>query len=246
VDRKDEIGDLARSLEALAARLDAHIKLLESFAADVSHEFRNPRAAIRTAGETVAAADSIEDRERFRSMLLRDVDRLEGLVSAVRELARIDTEVSSERRTIVDLGVLLKSVADGRQEVFGAPVKLQLPPGPIRVSASTDRLTQVFENLIDNAASFSPSGSSVEVEAAAHAGRCQVTVRDRGPGIPDGHLERVFDRFFSYRPDSDRREHMGLGLAIAKAIVTGYGGTIAAKNRPGGGAEFVVELPLYS
>ena len=245
VDRKDEIGDLARSLEALAARLDAHIKLLESFAADVSHEFRNPLAAIRTAAETVAAADSTEDRERFRTMLLRDVDRLEGLVSGVRELARIDTAVSSERRSPVDLGVLLKGVADGRQEVFGVTVELHLPAHPIRVSASADRLTQVFENLVDNAASFSPAAAPVEVEAVSRAARCHVTVRDRGPGIPAPHLERVFDRFFSYRPDSERREHMGLGLAIAKAIVTGYGGTIEARNRPGGGAEFVVELPLH-
>lgn len=243
VDRKDEIGDLARSLEELAGRLDAHIKLLESFAADVSHEFRNPLAAIRTAAETVAVADSPADRERFRAMLLRDVDRLEGLVSGVRELARIDTEVSSERRTAVEIGALLKSVADGRQTVFGIPVTLQTPVYPIRVTASPGPLTQVFENLIDNAASFSPTDAPVEVTVAAGGGRCRVTVRDRGPGIPDAHLDRVFDRFFSYRPDSNRREHMGLGLAIAKAIVTGYGGTIVARNRQGGGAEFEVELP---
>ena len=231
VDRKDEIGDLARSLEALAARLDAHIKLLESFAADVSHEFRNPLAAIRTAAETVAAADSIEDRERFRSMLLRDVDRLEGLVSGVRELARIDTEVSSERRAVIDVGVLLKRVADGRQEIFGVPVDLNLPARPSRVSASADRLTQVFENLVDNAASFSPPGTPVEVEAATHAVRCQVTVRDRGPGLPEEHLERVFDRFFSYRPDSTVAGTWGWAWRSPKAIVTGYGGTI----RPGTG-----------
>jgi two-component system sensor histidine kinase ChvG len=243
VDRKDEIGDLARNLEELAARLDAHITLLESFAADVSHEFRNPLAAIRTAAETVAAADSPEDRERFRTMLLRDVDRLEGLVTGVRELARVDTEISSERRTPVEIGALLKGVVEGRQTVLGVPVELRTEPRPILVDASAGPLTQVFENLVDNAASFSPSGVPVDVSVSSTPGRCRVTVRDHGPGIPEAHLGRVFDRFFSYRPQGDRREHMGLGLAIAKAIVTAYGGAITARNRREGGAEFEVELP---
>lgn len=176
-------------------------------------------------------------------MLLRDVDRLERLVSGVRELARIDTEVSSERRTAVEIGALLKSVADERQTVSGVPVQLQTTTSPIRVSASPGRLSQVFENLVDNAASFSPAGALVEITAVASGGRCCVTVRDRGPGLPDAHLGRVFDRFFSYRPASNRREHMGLGLAIAKAIGTGYEGTIAVRNRAGGGAEFEVQLP---
>jgi two-component system sensor histidine kinase ChvG len=245
IDRKDEIGDLARSLEELAARLDAHIKLLESFAADVSHEFRNPLAAIRTATETVASADSPDDRERFRSMLLRDVDRLEGLVAGVRELARIDTEVSSELRTPVEIGGLLRAVVDGRQRVNGVAIRLRPSPTPIRVNASPERLMQVFENLIDNATSLS-SHEPVEIAVAERKGRCDVSVSDRGPGIPDAHLDRVFDRFFSYRPTGDRREHMGLGLAIAKAIVTGYGGSITAQNRTGGGAQFRVELPTTS
>lgn len=243
IDRKDEIGDLARSLEELAARLDAHIKLLESFAADVSHEFRNPLAAIRTAAETVAAADAPEDRERFREMLLRDVDRLEGLIAGVRELARVDTEVSSERRTAVEIGDVLKNVVEGRQTVLGVPVNLRTEAKPILVTASAGPLTQVFENLIDNAASFSPDGVPVDVNVSSGRGRCRVTVRDYGPGIPEAHLDRVFDRFFSYRPNGTRREHMGLGLAIAKAIVTGYGGTIHVSNRAEGGAKFEVEFP---
>ena len=159
IERRDEIGDLARSLEELAGRLDAHIKLLESFAADVSHEFRNPLAAIRTAAETVASADSPEDRDRFRGMLLRDVDRLERLVAGVRELARVDTEVSSERRTGMEICDVLKNVAEGRQLVLGVPVNLKTDAKPIFVTASPGPLTQVFENLVDNAASFSPPAS---------------------------------------------------------------------------------------
>ena len=243
IERGDEIGDLARSLEELAGRLDAHIKLLESFAADVSHEFRNPLAAIRTAAETVASADSPEDRDRFRGMLLRDVDRLERLVAGVRELARVDTEVSSERRTGVEICDVLKNVAEGRQLVLGVPVNLKTDAKPIFVTASPGPLTQVFENLVDNAASFSPAGVPVDVNVSSVRGRCHVTVRDHGPGIPEAHLDRVFERFFSYRPNGNRREHMGLGLAIAKAIVNGYGGTIQVRNLAEGGAEFEVEFP---
>ena len=221
VKRKDEIGDLARSLEHLAARLDDHIKLLESFAADVAHEFRNPLTAIRTAAETVADTDSADERQRFLGMLLKDVDRLEKLVSGVRELASIDTQLSTAERARINLSDLLRNLVAGRGQIVPTPLKLQLPAAPVFVLGSADRLWQVFENLVDNAASFSPPGTDVEISAVVQSGSCVVTVADRGPGIPDEHLARVFERFFSYRPGSDRREHMGLGLAIAQAVVAG-------------------------
>ena len=219
VKRKDEIGDLARSLELLASRLDAHIKLLESFAADVAHEFRNPLTAIRTAAETVADADSADERRRFLTMLLKDVDRLEKLVSGVRELASIDTQLSTAERPRVDLSDLLKTLVAGRDS--GVATSLAVPSKAILVLGSSDRLWQVFENLVDNAVGFSPSGGDVEITAAIQGSECVVIVADRGPGIPEAHLSRVFERFFSYRPGSDRREHMGLGLAIAQTVVAG-------------------------
>ncbi len=241
VKRKDEIGDLARSLEQLAARLDDHIKLLESFAGDVAHEFRNPLTAIRTAAETVADAESADERRRFLTMLLKDVDRLEKLVSGVRELASIDTQLSTAERPLVNLSELLTTLATGRGQ---AALRLQLPTTPTFVLGSADRLWQVFENLLDNAVGLSPTGSDVEVGPAVHSSECVVTVADRGPGIPEAHLSRVFERFFSYRPGSERREHMGLGLAIAQAVVGGYGGAISVRDRPGGGAAFEVRLPI--
>ena len=244
VNRKDEIGDLARSLEELAARLDAHIKLLESVSADVAHEFKNPQAAIRTAAETIAESPSEEERQRFHRMLLRDVDRLEALITGVRELAHVDMEVSGGRRASVDVGALLRTIVDGRRLVSAVTIDLEAPSKPVRVVGSHERLTQVFVNLLDNAASFAPPGTTISITVVLQDGHCVVLIADRGPGMPAEHIDRVFDRFFSYRPGSDRRGHMGLGLAIAKAVVTGYGGTIAARNRPGGGAEFSVSLPL--
>jgi two-component system sensor histidine kinase ChvG len=245
VDRRDEIGDLARTLEDLTTRLDAHIRLLESFAGDVSHEFKNPLASIRAAAEMIASTEEASDRERLLGLLIRDVDRLERLVSGVRELAKIDAQIAHEAVESIDLAALLRELVDGFR-LREAPVHISLTgiSGSPCVRAARDRLAQVFENVLDNAAGFAPRGSTVDVALSLDAGACVVTIADRGAGIPAGHLERVFDRFFSYRPETATpREHMGLGLAIAKAIVEGYAGSIAARNRDGGGTIVEIRLP---
>ena len=244
VERHDEVGDLARALEELASRLDAHIRLLESFAADVSHEFKNPLASIRTAAEMLVAADSADDRERFFAMLTKDVDRLERLVSGVRELARIDAQLAHEAIDSVDMGALLTEIASA-MSANGAPVTTQRGQhGRCLVRASRDRLAQVFENILDNARSLAPDGP-IDIEVERDGEWCRVTITDSGPGIPPAHLERIFERFFTYRPEeAPRREHAGLGLAIARTIVEGYGGMIKAENCPGRGARFIVELKL--
>jgi len=115
--------------------------------------------------------------------------------------------------------------------------------GRTRVLASPERLSQVFENLLANAIGFSPAAAGITVTVTQEAGDAVVTVDDAGPGIPDAHMDRIFQRFFTYRPIDVRREHVGLGLAIAKQIVESYGGKISAANRPEGGARFEVRLP---
>ena len=202
VDRKDEIGDLARSLEELTGRLDAHIRLLESFAGDVSHEFKNPLAAIRVAAEALASTDDPVDRQRLLGMLTRDVDRLERLVTGVRELARIDAQLAHEEIAPVDMSALLGGLVEAfRQRYPYVRFSYAGPSTRVHVRASPDRLAQIFENLLDNAAGFARHGSVVDVTMAVDGPTCSVRVEDRGPGFPAGHVERVFDRFFSYRPD---------------------------------------------
>ena len=246
-DRRDEIGDLARALGELTRRLDEHIQLLESFAADVSHEFKNPLMSIRAAGEMLAHAEDAADRQRFLGMMTKDVDRLERLVSGVRELARIDAQLAHEPQTTIDVQALLTEIVDGLRLSGSGPVTLSAAGAPAswRVRASADRLAQVFENILQNARSFTPPGNPIAISLDGEPGSCRVVVADSGPGIPPAHLASVFDRFFTYRPDepSGRREHAGLGLAIARTIVQGYGGTIAARNRAEGGACFEVRLP---
>ena len=248
VDRQDEIGDLARALEELTGRLDAHIRLLESFAGDVSHEFKNPLASIRIAAETIASTADPAERQRLLAMLTKDVDRLERLVSGVRELARIDAQLAHEALAGVDVSALVAQLVEGfRGRDPGVTFAFTPSPSSVFVRASADRLAQVVENVLDNAVSFAARGSVVDVAVAPAGGAVVVTVSDRGPGFPAGHTERAFERFFSYRPGSDEhREHMGLGLSIARAIVEGYGGSIRAANRDGGGASVEIQLPAAS
>lgn len=246
--RKDEIGELARALGELARRTNDHIQLLQSFSADVSHELKNPLASIRTAAEMMADADSAEERRRFQDLMVRDVARLERLVSGLRDVARVEGQIEADVSETIDLHPLIVELVASLNETAPNGVHFELTMGDRtpHVVASPERLSQVFENLFANALSFSPAGSGVAVTVSDQAGWAVVTIDDAGPGIPDAHLERIFQRFFSYRPVDARREHVGLGLAIAKQIVESYGGGISAANRPGGGARFEVRLPRLS
>lgn len=245
--RRDEIGDLARALEELSRRLEARSGFMESFAADVSHAFKNPLAGIRAAAELLAQTGDPERRARYLGGVERDVARLERLLRGVREIARIDAEIEDEAREPVPLGELLGGILEAFRLRLRARVELVLDAGdaPAVVNAAPARLTEAFENLVDNAVGFAPPGSEVRVEVRRDGAEALVRVHDQGPGIPEEHLGRVFDRFFSWRPGpgEEERSHMGLGLAISRAIVEGCGGSLRASNRPAGGACFEVRLP---
>jgi two-component system sensor histidine kinase ChvG len=246
--RSDEIGDLERALAELTRRLEQHLASTESFASDVAHEFRNPLAAIRTATEMALDVDDDEDRRRFLEMIGRDVARMERLLTDAREVSRIDARLDEEARETVPVDELLSVLIESFRLRFagnGPQFVLALADHRVTVSASADRLTQVFENLLDNAVSFSPPDGTVTVTARRQGGSAVVTIADDGPGIPEEHLERVFDRFFSYRPTAAADDgHSGLGLSVVRAIVEGYGGQVRAEPRHGGGTKMVVELPL--
>ena len=243
-DRRDEIGDLARALGELARRTNDHIQLLQSFSADVSHELKNPLASIRTAAEMMADSDSEAERRRFLDLMIRDVGRLERLVSGLRDVARVEGQIEADVVEPVNVAQLLAQLVGSLNAAPQRSVRVILGPGGDQavVLASRERLWQVFDNLLANAISFSPDGAAVSVTISAKRPWTWIIVEDAGPGIPDAHLARVFDRFFSYRPGEPRREHVGLGLAIARQIVESYGGTIGAANREGGGARFEVKL----
>ena len=246
--RLDEIGELSRGLERIMRRLDAHVGYIETFAGDVVHELKNPLASIRNANEMIADVSDPADRRRFVRVIEQEVARMERLLSGVREITIIDAQLATEKPEEVDLGALLTKIVDGFRLREGERVRFQLDmgPGPLAVDASEDRLTQVFENLLDNALSFSPPGSTVIVTVGGEEKEIVTRVADMGPGIPEANMTRIFDRFFTHRPDAARHEggHTGLGLAIVRTIVEGYGGAIDAANAERG-AVFTVRLPRH-
>lgn len=242
---RDEVGELSRSLGELTARLQRHVGQMESFASDVSHEFKNPLASIRSAAEIANSSRDPEERRAMLSMVLEDVSRMERLLTGVREISRIDSgAVDGEGDASVDVKEIAARVvsavrrrSNGNHVTFvveGEGATAWLPPG---------RLEQVVENLVDNAASFSPPGGVVRVSVVKDDGFAVLRVRDDGPGIPPEHRERVFDRFFSFRPAEKKGAHAGLGLSIVKAIAESHGGSVAVSEGSGTGACFEVRLP---
>ncbi len=242
--RRDEIGELQRALRELARRLREHQEGTESLAADVSHEFKNPLASIRSATDLLADVDEPTERRRFVGMVQRDVARLERLLSTLREISTIETGQSTDDPVPVALDQLVPQVIEGWSIGAKRQVAIAANGEPLAVHADPDRLAQVIVNLLDNAHSFSPEVQPIEVAVTGNGSSVEVSVRDHGPGVPAEHQRRVFDRFFSYRPSGNgSREHMGLGLAIVKSIAESYGGSVGVANHPGGGAVFSVSLP---
>ncbi|MEM9291276.1 MAG: ATP-binding protein [Acidobacteriota bacterium] len=262
-DKLDEIGDLSRSLQQLTDRLEGHVRFIESFAEELSHELKNPLASVRTAAETAATlhGDDPEDaqqRQIFLERIQRQVARMEHLLTGARELTRLDAQLEHEERGPLDLRPLLRDLVEGYRMRLGDAdataggrrrLRWETTGEPLWVHAAPERIAQVLENLLDNALTCSPDERPVRLQAERVGASVRLTVRDHGPGIPEGHLSRIFQRFFSYRPDAPQAGnhrtsgHAGLGLAVVKAIVEGYGGTVTATNARDGGALFQVLLP---
>lgn len=259
--RRDEIGDLARSLESMTSTLFERIVANERFAADVAHELKNPLTSIRSAVETAERVQhDPEARERLRQVIAQDVRRLDRLITDISNASRMEAQIAREGDARIDLPRLLSDIASSYEGQQGAPVVVlgageRLAQQPVR--GLQGPMGQVFRNLIDNARSFSPPEGSVRVSLHPSGERpfdnadgIEVRVEDDGPGIPPDKLEKIFDRFYSDRPaGSAFGNNSGLGLSIARQIVEAHGGTLQAENRAGPdgtrvGARFVVRLPL--
>ena len=252
--RDDELGDLTRSLEAMTDALSTRIDAIESFAADVAHEIRNPLTSIRSAIDTLPLLKDDAKRERLNGILQQDIRRLDRLITDISNASRLDAELSREPPRAFDLGRLLSEFVahyNASARKGDAPVVFQEPgdDGPLPVSGREGPIGQVFRNLIDNARSFSPPGGSVQVRVARTGRKVTATVDDDGPGIPPDNLETVFERFYTSRPKGAAfGGNSGLGLSIARQIVEAHGGRIWAENRQDAegkvaGARFAVEFP---
>jgi two-component system sensor histidine kinase ChvG len=246
--RRDEVGLLARAVSDMTAELRARIDAIETFAADVTHELRNPLASLRSAIETFARVGPAQQQELL-PILRDDVQRLDRLIGDVAEMSRLDAQLTRTPFDSVDLGELLERMVHERERrgedrdvsiAFARPYKKLAT-----VAGDAGRLERAIANLLDNAVSFSPPGGVVRLGATRVGGDVLVSVEDEGPGVPPGLRAAIFERFATDRPPgAEDGRHSGLGLAIAKTIVERHNGRIEVDAPESGkGARFVIRLP---
>lgn len=254
--RGDEIGDLEQAFRAMTDALYDRLDAIENFAADVAHEIKNPLTSIRSAAEVLVRAKDDTARQRLVSVIQKDVQRLDRLITDISNASRLDAELARDSVSPVDLVRLIRDIVrvytDGER---ASPQQIILETALTQAfsSAREEPLGRVFTNLIDNALTFSPPGGIVRISVrrgqGAHRDSYVVAIEDDGPGIPPESLETIFNRFYTQRPAGAAfGTHSGLGLAIARQIMSAHGGSIHAENRepPASGARFVVRLPVVS
>lgn len=262
--RRDEIGNLSGSLRDMTGALYSRIDAIEAFAADVAHELKNPLTSLRSAVETLQVVKKDEQRNRLIEIVKQDVKRMDRLITDISDASRLDAELARTEAKPSDLAALLGNITTMSNELAKpgmAEVALNVQPphagldqaDAYAIAGQESRLSQVFRNLVDNARSFTSPGSKIQVRLRRAGNVIEVRVEDSGPGIRPENLERVFERFYTDRPEQSFGNNSGLGLAISRQIVDAHKGRIWAENRLGRanaqgektvlGARFIVQLP---
>ena len=250
--RKDEIGKLSLALTEMTNELQRRIQATAGFAADVSHELKNPLASLRSAVDTVALIEDPQQQRKLMDVILADVGRLDRLISDISEASRMDVELHRALPDPMPLNEMLDNWVALSRDRFGAD-KLQYdkPDEDLPVRFFPGRIVQILDNLLQNALSFSPEGAPITLRVTATNNDVLIALEDEGPGIPVGKLEAIFDRFYSERPTSEGfGNHSGLGLSISRQIAEAHNGTLTAENRIAQsdgqitGACFTLTLPL--
>lgn len=261
-DRSDEIGHLSGALRDMTDALYNRIDAIESFAADVAHELKNPLTSLRSATETLPVVRDQESRMRLMDIIQHDVKRLDRLISDISDASRLDAELAREDSGPVDLDELLRATVSLYNDIHlddlpEVSLEIERAPGtyPYRIIGHDSRLHQVMVNLIENAISFSPPRGRVTITARRRGTNIEILIEDEGPGIPPENLERIFERFYTDRPHETFGQNSGLGLNISRQIIAAHGGRLYAENRPApsaetgaantkrsGGARFVIRL----
>jgi two-component system sensor histidine kinase ChvG len=257
--RQDEIGNLSSAIREMTNALYDRIAAIESFAADVSHELKNPLTSLRSAVETLPLARSDESKQRLMDVIQHDVRRLDRLISDISDASRLDAELARADAKPVDLEHLLAGLCEISGQVrsrgktmavtFNVDRKGSGKSG-FRVVGHESRLGQIITNLIENARSFVPAeGGVVDVRLSRKDGNVVAVIEDNGPGIEAENIDRIFERFYTDRPGAeDFGQNSGLGLSISRQIAEAHGGTLDAENvlGPNGerlGARFILVLP---
>ena len=248
--RRDEIGLLARSLSDMSLALRQKIDATENFAADVSHEIKNPLASLRSALDGLKTVKDPDLRQQLLDIADSDVLRMDRLITDISEVSRVDAQLTRTRFEPIDLGEMIEmglasreasGLNQGREIAFARPRR-----GVAMVMGEAARLERVINNLLDNAVSFSPPDGLVQISATRTHDRINIRIADQGPGVDEAEREAIFRRFHTVRPDDEGfGKHSGLGLAIARTIIEGHQGKIEVHDREDGetGACFEISLP---
>lgn len=247
VTSQDELGLLARSFNAMSARLQASEHLRQQMITDVAHELRTPVSVIQGGMEALVDGVYTPSEETFHS-LLEETQRLSRLIDELRELSLLDAGELRLVKRDTDLGALigkLVKVFQPQAEASGIALCYQNGESPLHLSADADRIAQVLRNLLSNGLHYTPQGGRVEVRLEQRNGQAVCTVSDTGPGLPAEEQAQVFDRF--WRTDLSRARHSGgsgLGLSIAKRLMEAHGGSLWVQSTPGQGSTFGFSLPM--
>jgi two-component system, OmpR family, sensor histidine kinase ChvG len=244
--RRDEIGELSRALSDMTQSLHSRMDATESFAADVSHELKNPLASMRGAVDVLQKTKDPNLQARLFSVLQHDMQRMQRLITDISDASRLDAELSRNHLERVDLAAMLRTLVE-MYSASHAQLKfvMKFKQHSMLVPGIELRVGQVLRNILDNAVSFSPPGGQISLGLTRSHGLAHITIEDEGPGIPADNVEDIFKRFYSERPEAeDFGQHSGLGLAISKQIVEAHGGTLRAENITPHGARFILTLAL--
>ncbi|MDR6670854.1 two-component system sensor histidine kinase ChvG [Rhizobium sp. 1399] len=258
--RQDEIGNLSIALREMTTALYDRIDAIESFAADVSHELKNPLTSLRSAVETLPLAKSDDSKKRLMDVIQHDVRRLDRLISDISDASRLDAELARVDAGSVDLEVFLRDLIDVSRQIRSTKKKVEIdytvdrkPNVKTRfvVKGHDLRIGQIITNLIENARSFVPEeNGKITVRLVRTRSRCVVYIEDNGPGIQAENIDRIFERFYTDRPESEGfGQNSGLGLSISRQIAEAHGGSLRAENIVDDesgkllGARFILALP---
>jgi signal transduction histidine kinase len=253
----DEVASLATAFNRMAGDLESRVHELQEsdrsrrqLLADVSHELMTPLTAMRGYLETLSIPEAVrndETRERYLRVVTDETLRLEAIIGDLLDLARLESGGAALEREPIAVEQLFARAAErheGALDEKSITLRTRIDPGAETISGDARRLEQAVQNLVANAVRHTPGGGRIDLVATpVDGGRVRVIVQDTGPGIPDEHLPRIFDRF--YRVDTARDPASGgsgLGLSIVRAIIEAHGGTITASSPPAGGARFEIEL----
>jgi len=251
--RKDEVGQLSRSLTEMTEDLYKRISIAETFSTDLAHEIRNPLTSLKGASEVLENTQDNEKRKKLIKIISHDVERIERLITDYSQMLKDEATLSREKMKKIDLLNIINSVVeDFNNDLINSNKNIKINIDNSKLNGSKlnilgveSKLEQIIANILDNAVSFSPSNSTVIITSNVKKKDAQLIIEDQGPGFNEKNINKVFNRFYSNRPEKFG-EHSGLGLNIVKNIIELHGGSVKASNQMGKkkGARIEVLLPI--